>query len=395
MILFMHMPKLPEMTEAFLDSTLLSILVSPALYYFLYKPLKIENKERRLVEQELRKSERQLMLKAQQLEEYNQSLETKVLERTQEINEQNIRLKEILKRLHSTQAQMVQSEKMSSLGQLVAGVAHEINNPVNFIYGNLVHIRDYTQNLLSFVKLYQKYYPRPVSEISRAAADLDLDFLYEDLPKLVQSMQMGADRICEIVLSLRNFSRLDESEFKAVDIHQGIDSTLVILRHRLKAEPGRPEIQVILDYGDLPLIECCPGLLNQVLMNLLTNAIDALEEVDTKQTHQAFNDRSRQISISTSIINSQISHSQWVKISITDNAFGIPEAIRKQIFNPFFTTKPIGKGTGMGMAISYQIITEKHQGTLECFSNVGEGTTFEIKIPAHHSVPRDSVPREI
>ena len=334
----------------------------------------------------------------QQLMAHSQILEQRVEERTQELSDKNCRLQDLLDTLHQTQIQMVQSEKMSSLGQLVAGVAHEINNPVNFIHGNLIHVRDYADNLLNFVQLYQKHYPQPVSEIEAEAGEIDLEFLQEDLPKLLQSMEIGTDRIRQIVLSLRNFSRLDEFEGKAVNIHEGIDSTLMILQHRLKAKPERPEIKVIRDYGCLPPIECYAGQLNQVFMNILVNAIDALEESscwkdDALETanfpeaksslktgkfkpSQQFPKNSGCIIIGTAVVDDQ-----WVQITITDNGPGMTEEIRRQIFNPFFTTKSIGKGTGMGMSISQQIITEKHGGTLDCTSVPGEGTKFVIQIP--------------
>lgn len=291
-------------------------------------------------------------------------------------------LENTLQELQQTQLQMIQNEKMSSLGHLVAGIAHEINNPVNFIYGNLQHIEEYTQNLLNFVNLYQKHYPDPVCEIQDEAEVLELDFIQEDLPKVLKSMQMGTDRIRHIVLSLRNFSRTDEADFKEVDIHSGIDSTLLILQHRIKAKHDRPEIQVIKNYGDLPLVKCYAGPLNQVFMNILSNAIDAIEEV--KQKSQEVEDKPGEIVINTSVIDSTS-----VEIAIADNGSGMSEKIRRKIFTPFFTTKPVGKGTGMGMPISYQIVVEKHGGKLECFSTPNEGTKFLIQIPVEAEACND------
>jgi signal transduction histidine kinase len=308
------------------------------------------------------------------LENSKEELEDRVEDRTAE-------LKNTLAELQRTQAQVVQSEKMSSLGQLVAGVAHEINNPVNFIHGNLNHVQTYTQDLLRFVQLYEQHNPNPVSEIQTAAEDIDLKFLQEDLPKLLASMKLGTDRIRQIVLSLRNFSRMDEAEYKAVDLHDGIDSTLLILQHRLKATSNRPEIEIVQDYATLPLVECYAGQLNQVFMNILVNSIDAIEEYTAKRTYQELKDNPGRITIRTSVVDAA-----WVEVAIVDNGGGIPKEVQQRIFDPFFTTKPIGKGTGMGMSISYQIITEKHSGKLECFSTPGEGTEFIIQIPLRQQV---------
>lgn len=292
------------------------------------------------------------------------------------LEEQRRELAQTLIDLKYTQTQLVQAEKMSSLGQLVAGVAHEINNPVNFIHGNLNHVQEYAQNLLNFVQLYQNHYPIPVPEIQAGAEEIDLEFIQTDLPKMLTSMKMGTDRIRQIVLSLRNFSRMDEADCKGVNIHEGIDNTLLILHHRMKDTSKSPAIQIIRDYGNLPLIECYPSQLNQALMNILANAIDALEEANINRTYQEIKENPSQITIQTALIDST-----RVKIAISDNGAGMPKSVLQHIFDPFFTTKAIGKGTGLGMAISYHIVTEKHKGQLDCFSILGEGTTFTIQIP--------------
>jgi signal transduction histidine kinase len=308
------------------------------------------------------------------LSQLNKNLELEVYLRTAE-------LKETMKRMEESQIQLIQSEKMAMLGQLVAGVAHEINNPVNFIHGNLVHIEEYTQAILEFLQLYQSCYPDPVAEIQAKAEEMDLEFLQEDMPKIISSLRLGTDRIRQIVLSLRNFSRLDEATCKEIDIHNGIDSTLVILQHRLKAKPDGHGIKVICNYGDLPSVECYPGLLNQVFMNLLANAIETLEEVNIKRKAETIKQEPCQITITTSVILGN-----QIEIIIADNGMGIPDNIKTRIFEPFFTTKPVGKGTGLGLSISYQIITEQHRGNLACISQPGAGTKFIIQIPIKQQI---------
>ncbi|PZO36537.1 MAG: hypothetical protein DCF19_21175 [Pseudanabaena frigida] len=320
-----------------------------------------------------KESERQTQVQAEQLRES----EAQLRKQTQE-------LQRTMQALSRTQTQLVQSEKMSILGQLVAGIAHEINNPVNFIHGNLPHVQNYAQDLLRFIKLYQHHYPEAIADIQNLADEIDLEFLQKDLLKTIQSMNVGTERIRQIVLSLRNFSRIDEAECKAVNIHEGIDNTIMILQHRLKANQDRPAIEVFKQYdASLPLVSCYPGQLNQVFMNILSNAIDALEEFRLKQISQGNEDYRSQITVRTSLIDSQ-----WIQIEIADNGSGIPEEVQPKIFDPFFTTKPAGKGTGMGMSISYQIITEKHYGKLTCFSTLGEGSEFTIKIPIYCDIPK-------
>ncbi|MEG3907521.1 PAS domain S-box protein [Microcoleus sp. w2-18bC1] len=291
-----------------------------------------------------------------------------------------------LKTLQQTQAQLIQAEKMSGLGQLVAGVAHEINNPVNFIYGNLSHTADYTQNLLKLIQLYQQTYPTN-TEIQEKIEEFDLDYISEDLPKMLSSMKVGADRIRQIVLSLRNFSRLDEADMKPVDIHEGIDSTLMILQNRLKAKPNHPAIEIVKEYGDLPLVECYAGQLNQVFMNILANAIDALENYDNQRSLKDIQKNPSCITIRTKLITNeaQRGYSKNVVIQVQDNGPGMTETVRQQVFNPFFTTQPIGKGTGLGLSISYQIVVDKHGGLLQCFSQPHQGAEFVIEIPVLQS----------
>jgi len=285
----------------------------------------------------------------------------------------NQELEAALRQLQEAQIQLIQTEKMSSLGQLVAGIAHEINNPINFIHGNLTHATEYINELVELLQLYQKTYPEPAPELQAALEQAETEFILEDLPKLFTSMQVGSLRIRQLVLSLRNFSRLDEADMKLVNLHEGIDSTLLILQNRLQPKVGHLTISLTKEYGTLPLVECYAGQINQVFMNIIANAIDALEAAGVRTSTEDETEAcySPCIKIRTSLCDLN-----WV-----DNGVGMSESVKQQIFNPFFTTKTVGKGTGLGLSISYQIIVEKHGGSLECKSTPGQGTTFQIRIP--------------
>ncbi len=306
-----------------------------------------------------------------QLELQNDTLESQVSDRTQALTQ-------ALEELKITQTQLIQSEKMSSLGQMIAGIAHEINNPVSFIHGNLNPAKHYITDLLQHLHLYQTQ-ANPTT-LQDHAEEIDLEFLTSDLPKLLSSMQIGTDRIREIVLSLRNFSRLDEADLKTVMVHDGIESTLLILNHRFKLDyPGFPSgIQLEKSYGDLRAIECFPGQLNQVIMNLLVNSLDALEDLTTTPPTPDWR---------PTIVITTTQQDDLIQIRIQDNGNGIPEEIQSRIFDPFFTTKPIGQGTGLGLSISHQIITVKHHGTIACESTPNQGTTFIITLPIYQPEP--------
>ncbi|HAX87075.1 MAG TPA: PAS domain-containing sensor histidine kinase [Cyanobacteria bacterium UBA11370] len=338
------------------------------------------------------------------LQHANDELEKRVAERTVELTQINERLKQkivqhkqtqaalaaetqhvtsLLLELQQTQTQLIQTEKMSSLGQLVAGVAHEINNPVSFIYGNIDYAICYLQDLMRLVKLYERYYPHPAAEIEKEMTVIDLDFLMADMPKLLTSMKAGTNRIRQVVLSLQKFLKAEQAEMKPADLHEGLESTLMILQHRLNPTANRPEITIIKDYGLLAMVDCYAGQINQVFMNLLTNAIDVLEE-----SHSSRN-TPLQIKISTEIqeLSSDRSGSKnlqknfYAVIRIADNGPGMTPEVYRRLFDPFFTTKPVGKGTGLGLSISYQIIVENHGGQLTCKSELGKGSEFSIAIP--------------
>ena len=314
--------------------------------------------------------------------------------------------------LQRTQTQLIQTEKMSSLGQLVAGVAHEINNPIGFIYSNLHHAKEYTQGLVQMLEVYREYCPKSIAEIAAESEKIELDYLLEDLPKVFNSMQQGAERVRDIVLSLRNFCRLDEAQMKQVNIHDGINNTIMLLQSQLKGKPGQEAIAIHKEYSDLPLVQCYPGQLNQVFMNILVNAIYALvelnkhENVDRKSLNNSQagerNDScaNTQSSISNSSrlmpairIRTELIEGEKVIIRISDNGPGMTEDVRKRLFDPFFTTKPVGQGTGLGLSISYEIVVNQHGGELKCFSEPGKGAEFAIEIPLQQFSPAQILPR--
>jgi signal transduction histidine kinase len=333
------------------------------------------------LEEVLARVENQLTIQRLQKKLHEQNARLRESEAKEREKSQQLEL--ALQQLQNAQAQLIQSEKMSSLGNVVAGVAHEINNPISFIKGNLSPVREYTQDLLRLVRLYAEDFPNPTAAIQEQLEAIDFTFLRNDLPKLIASMSIGADRIEEIVHSLRNFSRLDEAELKAVDIHEGLESTLMILQHRLKDEADQTIIKVVKEYEDLPKIECYAGQMNQVFMNVLTNAIDALQSEKSWA-----NDVDDSSPIPTITIGTKLLSNCQVGIYITDNGPGITEDIQQRIFEPFFTTKEVGQGKGLGLSISYAIVVENHGGQLRCLSVPAQGATLAIEIPIHHSKKR-------
>lgn len=327
--------------------------------------LQQEITERKRTEAALRESKTRLKKQAEQLES-----ETR-------------QAKSLLQELQRTHAQLIQTEKMSSLGQLIAGVAHEINNPVGFIYSNVDYASCYVKDLIRLVELYNFHYPQPVYQIQAERKAIDLDFLMVDLPKLLSSMKVGATRIRQVVLSLQNFLRAEQAKMKPVDIHQGLDSSLLLLQHRLKGTSDRPEITIFKRYGLLPLVECFAGQVNQVFMNLLTNAVDVLEVSANAE------ESPRCITITTAVEEISTEHPGMsssekiphVVIRIADNGPGMTEEVCRRLFDPFFTTKPVGKGTGLGLSISYHIVVDRHGGQLTCSSELGKGAEFSLAIP--------------
>ena len=315
-----------------------------------------------------------LELRNIELQQLAEQLEQRVIERTQELSTQKQNLEQALLELQQAHLQLVKSEKMSTLGNLLAGIAHEINNPIGFISGNLNEAQHSIDDLVKHLHMYSSSKSSP-SDITIHAQEIDLEYLIEDLPKMIKSMKLGCDRIKNISTGLRTFSRTDSDLPVAFNLHEGIDSTISILKHRLKADSKHPEIQVIKNYGNLPLVECYAGQLNQVFMNILANAIDALDESSSRKSYTEIEQKPNSITITTSL------EGNYVKVAIADNGMGMPEEVKQRIFDYLFTTKEVGKGTGLGLAITRQIIVEKHHGTIDVNSELGQGTEFIITLP--------------
>lgn len=359
---------------------------------YITKPFQLQEVHARISHQlKLQRLQRQLLAQTEVLNQKNAHLQQEIHDRKQieaalrasEIKEQekNYQLSQALEQLQKAQAQLIQQEKMSALGQLMAGVAHEINNPVTFIYGNLEYAETYTQDLLKALQIYQQAAPQLPTDVQTKLKSLDLAFIQKDLPELLRSMSVGSERIREIVQSLHIFSRHREAESKAVNIHEGLDSTLMILQSRLRAQSHHAAVAVVKDYGDLPKVECYPGQLNQVFMNVLTNSIDALEALRLPE-ETPYSHREPTIHIQTKVLSGD-----RIGIYISDNGPGISKEVQPRLFDPFFTTKDIGKGTGLGLAISYKIIVDRHGGDLRCLSMPDRGAMFTIEIPVVQTQP--------
>ncbi len=320
--------------------------------------------------------EEYLSIQTKQIKLYDKVCETIALAQAQ-----TQQLAKALQELKETQGQLLHQEKMASLGQLMASLAHEINNPINCLYGNLTYLETYVLDLLNLLKFYYQQYPQPHPDLEEYIQNLDLDFLFEDLPQVLMAMKIGTDRIFQIVRSLRNFARRDDQVMVPTNLHEGLETTLLILKNRLKPQSDRPQIIVQKEYGNLPLVNCYAGQINQVFMNLLSNAIDVLEEAKDKWDNPTCEESYPKIKIRT-----EVNSNHTVTIKITDNGLGMNAEVKERLFEQFFTTKEVGKGTGLGLFISHEII-KKHGGTLTFESQLGEGTEFSITIPIHSQQP--------
>ncbi|MGB3512319.1 MAG: ATP-binding protein [Microcoleaceae cyanobacterium] len=348
----------------------LFLIIIIGIFFWQYR--KANQKVQRIIAESANRRE-------QLLQQEQQILEEKIAERTQALQNTNMKLEKVLTELKHSQLQLIKSEKMASIGQLTAGIAHEINNPLGFISGNLTFTDDYIQDLIELLELYQTEWLSPSEKILNKVEDIELDYLIEDLPKSINSMKQGMKRITEISTSMRTFSRADTVAKVPFNLHEGIDSTLLILKHRLKANEQRPEIEVVKNYGNLPEVNCYPGQLNQVFMNLIANAIDALEESNLGKSFEEIKAVQTRITITTEIDN----ENQQIIIRIRDNGMGMSKSVKEKVFEHLFTTKGVGKGTGLGLSISRQIVEEKHGGTLTCNSALEKGTEFVIALPRY------------